>query len=153
SFLACAALAASCSAQRARAMARPGLSVGLGAGRLARMACTLLRATPSARSTSASVMGNPARLRGAKASSIAGSMAPVATLPRQPYVIVVNPSVPAKSVPEFIAYAKANPSRISLGSAGIGGSNHLVGELFKIMAGVDMVHVPYRGIALALNDL
>src|SRR5262245_33684785 len=68
-------------------------------------------------------------------------------------VMVVNPSVPANTLPEFIAYAKANPSRISFGSAGIGGSNHLVGELFKIMAGVDMVHVPYRGIALALNDL
>jgi tripartite-type tricarboxylate transporter receptor subunit TctC len=80
-------------------------------------------------------------------------IAPVATLTRQPYVMVVNPSVPANTVPEFIAYAKANPSRISFGSAGIGGSNHLIGELFKIMAGVDMVHVPYRGIALALNDL
>ena len=80
-------------------------------------------------------------------------IAPVGSVIRFPYVMVVNPSVPAKSVPEFIAYAKANPSRISFGSAGIGGSNHLVGELFKIMAGVDMVHVPYRGIALALNDL
>ena len=80
-------------------------------------------------------------------------IAPVATLTRQPYVIVVNPSVPAKSVPEFIAYAKANPGRITFGSAGIGGSNHLAGELFKFMAGVNMVHVPYRGIAPALNDL
>ena len=67
--------------------------------------------------------------------------------------MVVNPSVPAKSVPEFIAYAKANPGRITFGSAGIGGGNHLAGELFKMMAGVDMVHVPYRGIAPALNDL
>ena len=80
-------------------------------------------------------------------------IAPVAGIVRVPLVMVLNPSVPAKTVPEFIAYAKANPSRISFGSAGIGGSNHLVGELFKIMAGVDMVHVPYRGIALALNDL
>jgi tripartite-type tricarboxylate transporter receptor subunit TctC len=80
-------------------------------------------------------------------------IAPVASVTRGPYVMVVNPSVPAKTVPEFIAYAKANPSRISFGSAGIGGSNHLVGELFKILAGVDMVHVPYRGIAPALTDL
>src|SRR5262249_36576692 len=69
-------------------------------------------------------------------------IAPVAGIMRVPNVMAVNPSVPAKAVPEFIAYAKANPSRISFGSAGIGGSNHLVGELFKIMAGVDMVHVP-----------
>jgi tripartite-type tricarboxylate transporter receptor subunit TctC len=80
-------------------------------------------------------------------------IAPVASVIRGSYVMVVNPSVPANTVPEFIAYAKANPSRISFGSAGIGSSNHLAGELFKIMAGVDMVHVPYRGIALALNDL
>jgi len=80
-------------------------------------------------------------------------IAPVASVTRGRYVMVVNPLVPAKSVPEFIAYAKANRSRISFGSAGIGGGNHLVGELFKITAGVDLVHVPYRGIALALNDL
>jgi len=80
-------------------------------------------------------------------------IAPVASVTRGTYVMVVNPSVPAKSVPDFIAYAKANPGRITFGSAGIGGSNHLAGELFKIMAGVDMVHVPYRGIAPALNDL
>src|SRR5499427_5277922 len=78
---------------------------------------------------------------------------PVASIVRAPMVMAVNPTVPAKTVPEFIAYAKANPGRITFGSAGIGGSNHLTGELFKMMAGVDMVHVPYRGIALALNDL
>ena len=80
-------------------------------------------------------------------------IAPVASIVRTPFVMVVNPSVPAKSVPEFIAYAKANSGRITFGSAGIGGSNHLAGELFKFMAGVNMVHVPYRGIAPALNDL
>ena len=80
-------------------------------------------------------------------------IAPVASVTRGTYVMVVNPSVPTKSVPEFIAYAKANPGRITFGSAGIGGSNHLAGELFKFTAGVDMVHVPYRGIAPALNDL
>jgi tripartite-type tricarboxylate transporter receptor subunit TctC len=80
-------------------------------------------------------------------------IAPVASMIRGTYVMVVSPSVPAKSVPEFIAYAKANPSRTSFGSNGIGGSNHLAGELFKMMTGVDMIHVPYRGIAPALNDL
>ena len=59
--------------------------------------------------------------------------------------MVVNPSVPAKTVPEFIAYAKANPGKINMASAGIGSANHVFGELFKMMAGVDMVHVPYRG--------
>ena len=66
---------------------------------------------------------------------------------------MVEPSVPAKSVPEFIAYAKANPGKVSLASAGNGTATHVAGELFKMMAGVDMVHVPYRGIGPALNDL
>ena len=72
-------------------------------------------------------------------------IAPVAGLIRCPNVIVVNPSVPAKTVPEFIAYAKANPGKISMASAGIGSGPHVAGELFKMMTGVDMVHVPYRG--------
>ena len=59
--------------------------------------------------------------------------------------MVVNPSVPAKTVPEFIAYAKANPGKINMASGGIGTSDHVAGELFKMMTGVDMVHVPYRG--------
>ena len=59
--------------------------------------------------------------------------------------MVVNPSVPAKTVPEFIAYAKANPGKLNMASAGIGTGPHMAGELFKMMAGVDMVHVPYRG--------
>ena len=71
----------------------------------------------------------------------------------QPHVMVVNPSVPAKTVPEFIAYAKANPGKINMASAGIGTATHVAGELFKMMAGVDMVHVPYRGGAPALTDL
>ena len=65
----------------------------------------------------------------------------------------VNPSVPAKTVPEFIAYAKANPGKINMASAGNGHPSHVAGELFKMMAGVDMVHVPYRGAAPALTDL
>ena len=67
--------------------------------------------------------------------------------------MVVNPSVPAKTVPEFIAYAKANPGKINMASAGNGSTPHVYGELFKMMAGVDMVHVPYRGSAPALTDL
>src|SRR6516164_3940750 len=78
---------------------------------------------------------------------------PVASLSREPAVMVVHPSIPAKTVPEFIAYAKANPGKINFGSGGNGTPAHLAGELFKMMAGVDMVHVPYRGAALALTDL
>ena len=72
-------------------------------------------------------------------------IAPIASIVRMPLVMVVHPSVPAKTVPEFIAYAKANPGRINMGSGGIGISPHIAGELFKMMAGVDMVHIPYRG--------
>jgi tripartite-type tricarboxylate transporter receptor subunit TctC len=72
-------------------------------------------------------------------------IAPVASILRVAAVIMVNPSVPAKTVPEFIAYAKANPGKINMSSPGIGSINHVAGELFKMMAGVDLVHVPYRG--------
>jgi tripartite-type tricarboxylate transporter receptor subunit TctC len=80
-------------------------------------------------------------------------IAPIASLLRQPQLMLVHPSVPAKTVPEFIAYAKANPGKISMASPGIGTSPHIAGELFKMMAGVDIVHVPYRGGAPALTDL
>src|SRR5215467_13135474 len=80
-------------------------------------------------------------------------IAPVAGLLRAPNVMEVHPSVPAKSVPEFIAYAKANPGKINYASAGTGTLLHVAGELFKMMAGIDMVHVPYRGTTLALTDL
>ena len=80
-------------------------------------------------------------------------IAPVASIIRVANVMQVNPSVPANTVPEFIAYAKANPDKISMGSAGVGSSNHVSGELFKMLAGVRMVHVPYRGAAPALTDL
>jgi len=69
---------------------------------------------------------------------------PVASLIRAPNVMAVHPSFPAKTVPEFIAYAKANPGKISMASGGVGTSQHVAGELFKMMAGIDMVHVPYR---------
>ena len=80
-------------------------------------------------------------------------IAPVAGITRSPNVMLVNPSVPAKTVPEFIAYAKAHPGQLSMASGGIGGSAHVSGELFKMMSGVDMLHVPYRGVAPALTDL
>jgi tripartite-type tricarboxylate transporter receptor subunit TctC len=80
-------------------------------------------------------------------------IAPVASVMRYPYVMVVNPSFPAKTVPEFIAYAKANPGKLNMASPGTGSGDHIAGELFKMMTGVDMVDVTYRGIALALSDL
>ena len=80
-------------------------------------------------------------------------IAPIAGIMRVPLVIDVNPSFPAKTVPEFIAYAKANPTRINMASAGIGTGNHLFGALFGMMTGINMTHVPYRGEALAFTDL
>ena len=80
-------------------------------------------------------------------------IAPIAGVFRGALVMLVHPSVPARSVPEFIAYAKANPGKISMASAGIGSTSHLAGELFKAMAGVNLVHVPYRGGGPAVNDL
>jgi len=80
-------------------------------------------------------------------------IAPVAGVSRAPNVMEVNPMVPARTVPELISYAKANPGKINMASGGNGASQHLSGELFKMMAGINMVHVPYRGEALALPDL
>ena len=80
-------------------------------------------------------------------------IAPVASIMRQPQVMLVNASVPAKSVPEFIAYAKANPGTITIASAGNGAPSQLAGELFKIMTGINVIDVPYRGVAPALTDL
>jgi tripartite-type tricarboxylate transporter receptor subunit TctC len=80
-------------------------------------------------------------------------IAPVAAIERMPLVMEVNPALPAGTVPEFIDYAKANSGRINMGSGGIGSTGHVAGELFKMMAGVKMAHVPYRGEAPALTDL
>jgi tripartite-type tricarboxylate transporter receptor subunit TctC len=80
-------------------------------------------------------------------------IAPVVGVLRVPNVMAVNPSVPAKTISEFIAYAKTNPGKLSMASPGNGSAPHLTGELFKMMAGVNMVHVPYRGSAPALIDL
>src|SRR6478672_3928344 len=80
-------------------------------------------------------------------------IAPVAPIVRFPYIMVLNPSVPAKTLPEFIAYAKDNPGRINMASPGIGSSPHVNGELFKVMTGTNLVHVPYRSAAAVMTDL
>jgi tripartite-type tricarboxylate transporter receptor subunit TctC len=80
-------------------------------------------------------------------------IAPVASFIRQPTIVMVNPAVPAATIPELIAYAKANPGKINMASPGIGSLPHLAGELFRAMAGVNMVHVPYRSDVSALTDL
>jgi tripartite-type tricarboxylate transporter receptor subunit TctC len=80
-------------------------------------------------------------------------IAPVAGLFRAQYLMMVNPRSPAKTVPDFIAYVKANPGQINFGSNGVGATGHLAGELFKMLTGVNMLHVPYRGEAPALTDL
>src|SRR5665213_2222235 len=80
-------------------------------------------------------------------------IAPVAGIGRAPIVMEVNPSFPVTTVPEFIAYAKANPGKINMGSAGVGSTGHVAGELFKMLTGVQMVHVPYSGSAPLVIDL
>jgi tripartite-type tricarboxylate transporter receptor subunit TctC len=85
--------------------------------------------------------------------NFARDIAPVAGMVRAPLVMLVNPSVPASTIPEFIAYAKANPGKINMASPGNGTLPHVAGELFKMMAGVNMIHVPYRGETPAVTDL
>jgi tripartite-type tricarboxylate transporter receptor subunit TctC len=80
-------------------------------------------------------------------------IAPIAPIVRFPYIMVVNPSVPPKTLPEFIAYAKANPGKINMASPGIGSTPHVNGELFKVMTGTNIVHVPYRSAAAVMTDL
>lgn len=82
-----------------------------------------------------------------------GDITPVAGTARSPYVVVVNPNLPVQTIPELIAHAKTNPGRLNFASAGVGTGIHMAGELFKMMAAVDMVHVPYRGAAGAMTDL
>src|SRR6516164_1559500 len=78
---------------------------------------------------------------------------PVTSIARDTFAIEVNPSVPVKTVPELIAYAKVNSGKVNMASGGIGSGNHIFGELFKMMTGVNLVHVPYRGAGPALVDL
>jgi len=85
--------------------------------------------------------------------NLSRDIVPVASLIRAPSVLEINPSVPARTVPEFIAYAKANPGKLTMASSGIGTPSHVFGELFKFMTGVNLVHVPYRGAAPAVTDL
>jgi tripartite-type tricarboxylate transporter receptor subunit TctC len=85
--------------------------------------------------------------------NFARDIAPVASIDLLPLVMEVNPAFPAKTVPDFITYAKANPGKINFATGGVGSSQHVAGELFDFMTGIKMVHVPYRGAALAVNDL
>ena len=127
---------------------RPGASTNIGTE-------AVVRASPNGYTLLLIAAGNvisPA-LYSKLTFSFMRDIVPVASIHRGANVMVVNPSFPAKTVPEFIAYAKANPSKINMGSAGIGTSVHVAGELFKMMAGVDLVHVPYRGATPMLADL
>jgi tripartite-type tricarboxylate transporter receptor subunit TctC len=85
--------------------------------------------------------------------SFAHDIAPVASIERAPLIMVVNPTLAAKTVPDFISYAKANPAKVNMGSGGIGSTGHVAGELFNMMAGLKIAHVPYRGEAPAITDL
>jgi tripartite-type tricarboxylate transporter receptor subunit TctC len=85
--------------------------------------------------------------------NVVRDIAPIAPIVRFPYIMVVNPSFPAKTLPEFIAYAKANPGKINMASPGSGSTPHINGELFKVMTGTNMVHVPYRSAAAVMTDL
>lgn len=85
--------------------------------------------------------------------SFARDIAPVASIERAPLILVVNPALPAKTIRDFILYAKAKPAKINMGSGGVGSTGHVAGELFNMMAGTNMAHVPYRGEAPAISDL
>ncbi len=127
---------------------RVGAGGNLGAGEVARAApdgYTLLQASV-ANATNASLYENPGF-------NFVRDIAPVAGVYQVPLVLVANPAFPAKTIPEFIAYAKANPGKINYGSGGVGTLAHIGGDLFKMTTGIDMVHVPYRGSPPALVDL
>jgi tripartite-type tricarboxylate transporter receptor subunit TctC len=127
---------------------RPGANGNIGTESVARAVAdgyTLLMVT-SGMASNAALYDNPAF------NSIR-DIAPVGGVSRIPFVVEVNPSLPVNTVPEFIAYAKANPGKLNFGSSGNGAGSHLAVELFKSMTGVEMLHVPYRGPAQALTDL
>jgi tripartite-type tricarboxylate transporter receptor subunit TctC len=128
---------------------RPGAGSNLGAEAVVRAppdGYTLLLVTLPANAINATLYDN-------LAFDFVRDIAPVASLTRDPNVMLVTPSLPVTTVPDFIAYAKANPDKINMASAGIGSTTHVAGELFKAMTGVQMKHVPYRGSAAALTDL
>jgi tripartite-type tricarboxylate transporter receptor subunit TctC len=116
---------------------------------------TLVRATPDGYTLSVISVNNSinAALYEKLSFNFVRDIAPVAAIDREPIVMAVHPTFPAKTIPELIAYARANPGKINFASSGNGTVNHVAGELFKAMAGVNMVHVPYRGMAPALTDL
>jgi tripartite-type tricarboxylate transporter receptor subunit TctC len=119
---------------------RPGAGGNIGAEVVVNAApdgYTLLSISPSA-ATNATLYDN-------LSFNFLRDIAPIAGVARAPYILLLNPSLPPKTVPEFIAYAKANPGKLDMASAGNGSLSHMCGELFKTMAGIDMVHVPYRG--------
>src|SRR5262249_50649480 len=127
---------------------RPGANTNIGTEAVVRAAAdgyTLLYATTS-NAINATLYGN-------LDFNFIRDISPVRGIIHAPLVMVVNPSFPAKTVSDFIAYAKASPGQINMASAGIGTAGHLAGELFKMMVGINMVHVPYRGGAPALTDL
>ena len=127
---------------------RPGAGTNLGTEAVVRAApdgYTLLMATPA--STINAMLYDKLSL------NFVRDIAPVGAVVRTPFVMAVHPSVPGKTVSEFITHARTNPGKLSMASSGIGSSPHAIGELFKMMAGVAMVHVPYRGAGPALTDL
>ncbi len=127
---------------------RPGANGNIGTEAVARAPAdgyTLLMMT-SGMASNAALYNNPSF-------NLIRDIAPVGGVSRIPFVMEVNPSVPATTVPEFIAYARANPGKLNFGSSGNGAGSHLAAELFKSMTGVEMLHVPYRGPAQALTDL
>jgi tripartite-type tricarboxylate transporter receptor subunit TctC len=128
---------------------RPGAGSNLGAEAVVRAppdGYTLLLVTLPTNAINATLYDN-------LAFDFVRDIAPVASLTRDPNVMLVTPSLPVTTIPDFIAYANANPDRINMASAGIGSTTHVAGELFKAMTGVQMKHVPYRGSAAALTDL
>jgi tripartite-type tricarboxylate transporter receptor subunit TctC len=116
---------------------------------------TLVRATPDGYTLAVITVTNSinAALYEKLSFNFIRDVTPVAAIDREPIIMAVHPSFPAKTIPEFIAYARANPGKINFASSGNGTVNHVAGELFKAMASVNMVHVPYRGMAPALTDL
>ena len=128
---------------------RPGAGSNLGAEAVVRAppdGYTLLLVTLPTNAINATLYDN-------LAFDFVRDIVPVASLTRDPNVMLVTPSLPVTTIPDFIAYANANPDKINMASAGIGSTTHVAGELFKAMTGVQMKHVPYRGSAAALTDL
>lgn len=128
---------------------RPGAGQQIGVGQVAKAApdgYTMLMATSSA------IAVNPTLYKKLAYDSLK-DLTPIAMVAHLPFVLVINPALPVKSVAELIAYAKENPGKLSFGSGGVGASHHLYGELFKSLTGTQMTHVPYKGTVPALNDV